>query len=325
MPANLPPHTSPETPGKPAEIPLPPGVGPFTRRLEAAIQGALFLAAGLSVLTTIGIVVMLVRESFGFFVAVNPLEFLFGLRWTPLLEPKSFGVIPLVVGTMHIVVGSAIIALPAGLCIGIYLSEYASERTRSIVKPLLEILAGIPTVVYGYFALTAITPAMQWVALKLSLPEVNIFNSFSAAFVVGIMTLPTVASLCEDAFHAVPKSLRQGAYALGATPFEVAMRVVVPSALSGVLAAFILAVSRAIGETMAVTLAAGATPNLTLNPFESIQTMTAFIVQVSLGDTPHGSIEYQTIFAVGLLLFLITLVLNVAAHRIMERFREVYE
>ena len=202
----------------------------------------------------------------------------------------------------------------------IFLSEYASERARSILKPVLEVLAGIPTVVYGFFALTFVTPILRTV-----LPDTHVFNAASAAIVVGIMVLPMVASLCDDAFRAVPDNLREGAYSLGATSFEVTTRVVVPAGLSGVFAAFVLAISRAIGETMAVTLAAGATPNLTMNPLESIQTMTAYIVQVSLGDTPAGTLTYQTLFAVAAVLFLVTLCLNILANMIMKRFQEAYD
>jgi phosphate transport system permease protein len=229
-------------------------------------------------------------------------------------------VLPLVAGTMLIVVGAALVALPLGLGSAIYMSEYASQKTRNWLKPILEILAGIPTVVYGYFALTFITPI-----LKSIIPQTQIFNAANGSIVVGIMVLPMVASLCDDALRAVPSSLREGGFALGATRMEVSTRVVLPGALSGVLASFILAASRAIGETMAVTLAAGATPKLTLNPLESIQTMTAYIVQVSLGDTPQGTIEYQTIFAVGALLFVITLGMNLLGQRILHRFQETYE
>jgi phosphate transport system permease protein len=236
------------------------------------------------------------------------------------LEPRHFGVLPLLGGTFMIVIGAALLGIPVGVASGIYLSEYATSRMRSVIKPVLEILAGIPTVVYGYFALTFVTPILKGV-----FPSTNIFNAASASVVVGIMILPMVASLCDDALRAVPDALRQGAYALGATPFEVSTRVVVPGALSGIVASFVLALSRAIGETMAVTIAAGATPRLTLNPLESIQTMTAYIVQVSLGDTPAGSVEYQTIFAVGALLFCITLGANLLANRFLRRFREVYE
>ena len=301
----------------------PPGRHLAHRRAnpkEATIRVVLFLCSAISILTTIGIVVFLARESLGFFAHVRVTEFLFGTHWAPLLEPRSFGVLPLVSGTLLIVIGSALVAIPIGLTTAIYLSEYASPRLRGIVKPVLEVLAGIPTVVYGYFALTAVTPFLA----KL-FPSTQVFNAASGAIVVGIMILPMVASLCEDALSSVPSSLRLGGYALGATQHEVALRVVVPSALSGVMASFVLALSRAIGETMAVTLAAGATPKLTANPLESIQTMTAYIVQVSLGDTPAGTVEYRTIFAVGALLFVITLAMNLLAQRILARFRRVGE
>jgi phosphate transport system permease protein len=287
---------------------------------EEGIKGLLFLCALLSVVVTISIVAVLAGESARFFAEVPVWEFLFGRRWTPLLEPRSFGVLPLVGGTMLIVVGAGVIGIPVGLASAIYMSEYASARARSVIKPVLEILAGIPTVVYGFFALTFITPLLRGV-----LPETGVFNAASGAIVVGIMILPMVASLCDDSLRAVPDALRQGGYAVGATQFEVSTRIVVPGALSGIMASFVLALSRAIGETMAVTIAAGATPRLTLNPLESVQTMTAYIVQVSLGDTPAGTVEYQTIFAVGALLFVITLAANVAANRILKRFREVYE
>jgi len=284
------------------------------------VRTGLFLCAAVSVLTTAGIVTVLAVESLPFFRHVPILEFLAGTRWAPLLEPRSFGVLPLLAGTLLIVVGAGLVALPTGLATAIYLSEYAGPRMRSVVKPVLEILAGIPTVVYGVFALTTVTPFLQKIV-----PATQVFNAASAAIVVGIMILPMVASLCEDALSAVPRSLRLGGFALGATRQEVAVHVVVPSAMSGVMASYVLALSRAIGETMAVTLAAGATPKLTLNPFESIQTMTAYIVQVSLGDTPQGTIEYRTIFAVGALLFAITLAMNLGARRIVARFRLVGE
>ena len=287
---------------------------------ERAVRGLLLLCAFVSVLTTVGIVVILARESAAFFMNVPLHEFLLGTKWTPLLEPRSFGVLPLLAGTLLIVVGSGLFAIPVGLASAIYLSEYATPRFRGIVKPVLEILAGIPTVVYGYFALTTVTPL-----LRLLLPATEVFNAASGAIVVGIMILPMVASLCEDSLSAVPVSLRQAGFALGATRAEVATQVVVPAAMSGIMASFVLALSRAIGETMAVTLAAGATAKLTLNPLESIQTMTAYIVQVSLGDTPAGTIEYRTIFAVGALLFVMTLGMNVLAHRIMSRLHRIGE
>lgn len=293
------------------------------RRLVAQerVIAALLLGCGVvSVLTTIGIVVVLLSQSLGFFAEVSPVEFVTGTRWSPDLQPRAFGILPLVNGTLLIAAGSSLIAIPFGLAIAIYLSEYAGVRVRRTIKPVLEVLAGIPTVVYGYFGITFVTPL-----LRMIFPDTGIFNAASAAIVVGIMILPMVSSLSEDALSAVPRSLRAAAYGLGATKFEVSTRVVVPAALSGIAASFILAISRAIGETMAVTLAAGATPKMTLSLLESIQTMTAYIVQVSLGDTPYGSLEYRTIFAVALVLFLITLAMNLLSQRITRRFREQYE
>lgn len=274
----------------------------------------------ISILTTLGIVIVLVTQAFSFFADVSPIAFLTGTKWTPMYEPKHFGVLPLLSGSLLIAFGAAAVALPLGLLSAIYLSEYAHERARRIIKPVLEVLAGIPTVVYGYFALTFITPL-----LRVFWPETEIFNAASASIVMGIMIIPMVSSLSEDALTAVPRTLREGAYALGATKFEVATRTVVPAALSGIIASFILAISRAIGETMIVTIAAGATPRLTLNPLESVQTMTAYIAQVSMGETPIGSIEYKTIFAVGLTLFAVTLVMNLISTLVLRRFREVYE
>ncbi|MFH1322267.1 MAG: phosphate ABC transporter permease subunit PstC [Methanobacteriota archaeon] len=286
---------------------------------ELAIEKALFICALASVLTTLGIVLVLIFETFSFFEEVPILEFLTGTTWAPAYRPQHFGVLPLINGTLMIAVGGAIIAIPLGIASAIYLSEYASAKVRQTVKPVLEILAGIPTVVYGFFAISFITPLIREIV-----PDANIFNAASASIVVGIMILPMVSSLSEDAMRSVPRALREGAYALGSTKFEVSTKIVVPAALSGILASFILAISRALGETMAVTLAAGATPKMTLNFFESIQTMTAYIVQVSMGDTPHGSIEYKTIFAVGMVLFIMTLLMNVASMWIRERYREVY-
>jgi phosphate transport system permease protein len=290
------------------------------RPLELVLRWLFFACAAISVLTTLAVVGVLSVETFYFFQQVPAADFLFGTRWTPLLEPKSYGILPLLFGTTLIVIGAAIVALPVGLACAIYLSEYAGNRTRDLVKPILEILAGIPTIVYGFFAITFVTPI-----LRSLIPSTEVFNAASAGIVVGIMVLPMVASLCDDALRAVPRALRDGAYSLGATYFEVTARIVVPASLSGIFAAFVLAISRAIGETMAVTLAAGATPNLTLNPLESIQTMTAYIVQVSLGDTPAGTLSYQTLFAVGAVLFSMTLTLNLIANAIMNRYRDVYE
>ena len=287
---------------------------------EGAISALLFACAALSTLVTLGVVVVLLRETIGFFAEVSIVEFVTSTRWEPMFQERHFGVLPLLAGSFMVAGGAALIALPVGLLTAIFLSEYAGPRLRGALKPILEILAGIPTVVYGYFALTFVTPL-----IRVFIPEADVFNAASASIVVGVMIIPTVSSLSEDALRAVPDVLREGAYGLGATKFEVSTRVVVPAALSGVVASFILAVSRAIGETMAVTIAAGNLPNLTLDPFESIQTMTAYIVQVSLGDTPQGTIVYRTLFAVGMTLFLITLAMNVLSQWVLARFREQYE
>ncbi|MBI2832785.1 MAG: phosphate ABC transporter permease subunit PstC [Chloroflexi bacterium] len=286
---------------------------------ERLIKWALLVCALVSVFTTISIVVMLVVQAAGFFRQVSVLEFLTGTAWTPLFQPQNFGILPLVSGTLLTAGIAILVALPIGLASAIYLSEYAKDRVRRVLKPLLEILAGIPTVVYGYFALTFVTPLLRNI-----FPDMIVFNALSAGLVMGIMIIPMVSSLSEDAMIAVPRSLRNAAYGLGATRFEVATRVVMPAAISGVVAAFILALSRAIGETMIVAIAAGSTPKLTLNPLESIQTMTAYIVQVSLGETPHGTVEYYTIFAVGLLLFAMTLLMNLFGQWFVRRYREKY-
>ncbi|WP_296979238.1 phosphate ABC transporter permease subunit PstC [Thermobacillus sp. ZCTH02-B1] len=277
------------------------------------------LCASVSIITSVGIVYTLVSETIFFFRDVPIVEFLTGTRWSPLFEPKSFGILPLLAGTLLITVIACAVAMPVGLASAIYLSEYAPRRMRNVVKPILEVLAGVPTIVYGYFALSFMTPIVRAI-----FPETGIFNALSAGIVVGIMIIPMVTSLSEDAMNAVPKSLRDGAYALGATRFESALKIVLPAALSGIVASFVLAFSRAVGETMIVTVAAGATPNLTVNPLESIQTMTAYIVQVSLGDTQRGSIEYGSIFAVGTALFVITLLLNLLAQYVAGKFREEY-
>jgi phosphate transport system permease protein len=287
-----------------------------TRLIDKSLEGVLLLCVSVTVLTTLCVVFILGKESLSFFSQVSIFDFLFGTRWEPLLEPKSFGVLPLVCGTLLIAVGAMIIALPAGLIIATYLNEFASGELRSVVKPILEILAGIPTIVYGYFALTFITPL-----LKMVFPDMQIFNAASGAIVVGIMILPMVSSMSDDAFRAVPTTLRDGAYALGATPYEVTTQIILPAAKSRVAASVVLAISRAIGETMAVTLAAGATPKMTLNPLESIQTMTAYIVQVSLGDTPAGGIEYQTCFAVAGLLFVMTFTMNLVGNHFIVKGR----
>ncbi|MEK7282109.1 MAG: phosphate ABC transporter permease subunit PstC [Chloroflexota bacterium] len=286
---------------------------------ERAIYGLLIVCALVSILTTIGIVVMLVVQSAGFFSKVSLLEFFTETRWTPLFQPQHFGVLPLVGGTLLTAGIAILVALPIGLASAIYLSEYAKERVRRVVKPFLEILAGIPTVVYGYFALTFVTPLLRNI-----FPNMIVFNALSAGLVMGVMIIPMVSSLSEDAMVAVPRALRYAAYGLGATRFEVATRVVMPAAVSGIVAACVLALSRAIGETMIVAIAAGSTPKLTLNPLESIQTMTAYIVQISLGETPHGTVEYYTLFAVALLLFVMTLLMNLFSQWFVRRYREKY-
>ena len=287
---------------------------------ERIARSILFVFSTVSILTTVGIVSVLLFEAIQFFQVVSPIEFLTGTRWTPLFASKHFGVLPLVTGTLLVAFLSMLVALPLGLLSAIYLSEYAPSKLRQVVKPILEILAGIPTVVYGYFALLFVTPLLRMIS-----EDIAVFNALSASIVMGIMILPMVSSLSEDAMTAVPNSLREGAYALGATKLEVATRVVVPSALSGIAASFILATSRAIGETMIVTVAAGQNPNFTLNPFVPIETMTAYIVQVSLGDAPAGTLEFKTIFAVALTLFCITLIMNLLSQWVVRRFREQYE
>jgi phosphate transport system permease protein len=290
-----------------------------TRRAERVIEGLLFLCALVSVGTTAGIILVLSAETLAFFREVPVLEFLTGTEWTPLFATQRFGVLPLVLGTVVVSAIALLVAVPTGLVSAIYLSEYAPDRMRRVVKPVLEILAGVPTVVYGYFALTFVTPALQaW------LPGLAGFNALSPGLVMGLMILPLVSSLSEDAMRAVPRGLREGAYALGATRMQTAWQVVVPAAFSGITAAVILAASRAIGETMIVAIAAGQQPRFTANPFVPIETMTAYIVQVSLGDTPQGTLEYRTIFAVGMLLFLMTFALNLLSGWLRARFREEY-
>jgi len=297
---------------------------------EKWITRILFFCGFFSVLVTIGIILSLFTEAVGFFLRpeVSIFKFFTGTTWRPLskpFSPENFGVLPLISGTLLIAVISALISVPIGLGSAIYLSEYSSDRIRSILKPILEILAGIPSVVYGYFALSFITPLIETVFENWMGIEVSFFNALSAAIVLGIMIIPTVASISEDAMRAVPRSLREAAYSLGATKYEAVSKVIVPAALSGITAAFILAISRAVGETMAVTIAAGATPQLTLNPLKSVQTMTSFIVQVSFGDAPAGSINGQSIFAVGATLFTMTFIMNVISDIVLNKFREVYE
>jgi phosphate transport system permease protein len=287
---------------------------------EEIIRALLFLCGFLSILTTAGIIGVLIFETIEFFREVSIWQFFTDTQWTPLFADKHFGILVLASATLLTSAIALMIALPVGVLAAIYLSEFADERVRRVLKPSLEILAGVPTVVYGYFALLFVTPL-----LKLLFPSIAGFNALSAGLVMGIMIIPLVVSLSEDAMFAVPRSLRDGAYALGATRYEVATRVVVPAALSGIVASFILAISRAIGETMVVAIAAGQSPRLTLNPLVPVETMTAYIVQVSLGDTPTGTLEFKTIFAVGMTLFVITLGLNTLSHRLVVRFREKYD
>ena len=289
------------------------------RRFEFIIEWGLFLSALLSIGTTIGIILVLTIETAGFLRQVPLVEFLTGTEWTPLFSVPRFGVLPLVAGTTLVSLIAMTVALPMGLLSAIYLSEYASDGVRRVLKPVLELLAGVPTVVYGYFALLFVTPLLQRF-----IPALSGFNALSPGIVMGIMILPLVSSLAEDAMRGVPRGLREGSYALGATKMQTSLRVVVPAAFSGITAAVILAVSRAIGETMIVAIAAGQQPRLTFDPTVPVETMTAYIVQISLGDTPQGTLEYRTIFAVGMLLFIGTFVLNLASAWLRERFREEY-
>ena len=287
---------------------------------EKIIEGTLGLSALITVFTTIGIIWVLLSQSLVFFKDVSLFEFLTNTEWTPLFTNKNYGILPLLSGTMLTTFIAIAVALPIGISIAIYLSEYAPKGFRTSIKPMLEILAAVPTVVYGFFALTVVTPF-----LKILFPELATFNALSAGIVMGIMIIPMISSLSEDALFAVPKTLRDASYGMGATRFQTAFKVLVPSASSGIIVSVILAVSRAIGETMIVAIAAGQQPNLTFNPLETIETITAYIVQVSLGDVPHGSIEYRTIFAAGLTLFLFTFFLNNISFYIRKKYQERYE
>ncbi len=283
---------------------------------EKALEGIFALCASLSIFTTIGVIAVLLFESIAFFREIPISRFLTETQWTPLFAEKHFGIIVLASATFLTTAIAMAVALPFGLMAAVYMSEYASERARRILKPSIEVLAGIPTVVYGYFALLFVTPL-----LKKLIPSISGFNALSAGIVMGIMIIPTVASLSEDALYAVPRSLREGAYALGASTRQVVTGIVIPAASSGILASFILGVSRALGETMIVAIAAGQTPRLTLNPLVPVETMTAYIVQVSLGDVPTGSLEFRTIFAVGLTLFLMNLAFNLLSYHLARRQR----
>jgi len=292
------------------------------RRGEDAIRVLLFLAALLSILTTLGILFSLLRETIAFFGEVGLWDFVSGTEWSPLFADPQFGVLPLVTGTLLVTGLALIVAVPLGLGAAIYLAEYAKPRTRRVVKPFIELLAGVPTIVFGYFALTFFTPVVLNGLLGMDVPT---FNALSAGLIMGFMVLPTVASVSEDAMSAVPSSLREGAFGLGANKLQVSLRVVFPAALSGIVAAIVLGVSRAIGETMIVLVAAGQQPNLTADPRESVETITTFIAATAKGDIATGSIAYKTIFAVGMTLFLMTLVMNAISIRFVRRFRQVYE
>jgi phosphate transport system permease protein len=303
--------------GTPAGLALP---RKRIRWSELLVQAVLFLAAVISVLTTFGIVASLLLPAIDFFREVSIVEFLTGTTWTPLFLDGQFGVVPLVVGTIMISLLSALVAFPLGLGVAIYLSEYSNTRVASVLKPVLEILAAIPTVVLGYFALTFVTPLLRDIGI-----QVGIFNALSASLVLGVFLIPTIASLSEDAMAAVPNDLRDGGYALGADKLQVSTRIVVPAAISGIIAAYVLGFSRAVGETMIVLIAGGQLPQITGDPREPIETMTAFIGATGFGDVPTGSIEYLTIFAVGLTLFVMTLVMNLVSIRLVRKYREVYE
>ncbi len=310
------------TPAAPA-TPRTPVLGVARRRRgEDAIRALLFLAALLSILTTLGIVFSLLRETVAFFGEVGLFDFLTGTEWSPLFSDPSFGVLPLVTGTLLVTALSLLVAIPLGLGTAIYLAEYAKPTTRRVVKPFIELLAGVPTIVFGYFALTFFTPVVLNDLLGMDVPT---FNALSAGIIMGFMVLPTVASISEDAMSAVPRSLREGAFGLGANKLQVSLRVVFPAALSGIVAAIVLGVSRAIGETMIVLVAAGQQPNLTADPRQSVETITTFIAATAKGDIATGSIAYKTIFAVGMVLFLMTLLMNVIAIRFVRRYRQVYE
>lgn len=287
---------------------------------EKLIETALFLCAASSVFVTLGIVGVLVVESFGFFLQIPFLDFITGTVWTPLFDNPQYGILPLLTGTLTSTLVGLCVAAPIGLTTAIYLSEFASVRTRETIKPILELLSGVPTVVFGFFALLFVTPLLQ----NTILPDLPGFNILSAGIVIGIMIIPYVASLSEDALRAVPNGLRDGSLAMGATRLETALRVILPAAISGVAAAFVLGISRAVGETMVVAIAAGTQPNLTFDPTQPAATITAYIVQVALGDLPHGSIAYQTIFAAGLTLLVITLIFNIFAFWLRAKFREEY-
>ena len=300
---------------------------PSNRTGEKLIKALLAFCGLLSVVTTTAIVISLIGPTIGFFDLVGPVDFLFGTDWSPSFEPASFGVLPIVVGTLSVTLWGMLFAIPIGLAIAVYLAEYASPRVRKTVKPIIEVLAGIPTVAIGFFAATFILPSIiqpLWPDNFLG-GDNSPFMALAAGLGIGLLVVPVIASISEDAMSAVPRGLREGAYALGATKAKVAIRVVFPAALSGIVASIVLAISRAVGETMIVVLAAGSTPNLTFNPVESIQAMTSYIATTATGDIAQGSPDYKAIFAVGTLLFLITLVMNLLSIRLVRKYRQVYE
>ncbi len=305
----------------PAELPISPRLAKNIRRnvKERIIELILMMAALVAVATTFAIVGVLLYESLSFFKTVSVIEFFTDTEWTPLFEDAHYGIMPLVSGTLTTSAIALAVAVPIGTISAIFLSEFATHKTREIVKPILELLVGVPTVVFGYFALFFVTPLLQTIY-----PDLPSFNMLGAGIVMGIMIIPYIASLSEDAMRAVPMSMREGSYAMGATRFQTAVKVVTPAAVSGIVAAYILAISRAVGETMVVAIAAGQQPNLTFNPLESAATITAYIVQVAMGDLPHGSIGYQSIFAAGLVLMVMTLSFNIIGHWVRKRYRENY-
>lgn len=292
----------------------------MVRIKEKVIESALFICSSFTVLITLGIILILASETLNFFSEVSVIEFLTGTEWTPLFENKKFGILPLVCGTLLVTFIAILVALPLGLTIAVYLNEYAHKKFTAVIKPLLEILAAIPTVVYGFFALTFVTPLLQQV-----IPNLSGFNALSAGLVMGVMIIPYISSLSEDALRAVPNSLREAAYGMGSTRLQTSFKVMIPAASSGIIVSIILAISRAIGETMIVAIAAGQEPKLTLNPFTSLETITTYIVQVSMGDVPRNSIEYSTIFSAGIALFVFTFLLNTISFWIKRKFHQKYE
>ncbi|UII34487.1 phosphate ABC transporter permease subunit PstC [Fulvivirga ulvae] len=287
---------------------------------EKIIEGALAFSGLITILTTLGIIWVLVSESFSFFQVVSVTDFLTDTEWTPLFTQKHYGILPLLTGTFLTTAIAILTAMPIGIAIAVYLSEYAPKNFRKSIKPALEVLAAVPTVVYGFFALTVVTPFLQNIV-----PDLGSFNALSAGLVMGIMIIPMISSLSEDALHALPKSLREASYGMGATRFQTAFKVAVPAASSGIIVSIILAIARAIGETMIVAIAAGQQPILTLDPRDAVETITAYIVQVSLGDVPHGSLAYKTIFAAGITLFIFTFVLNNISFWIKKKYQEKYD